>query len=218
MRTQRGRQGHPVDHQIGGLVSLTWLFDTTHFTPRKICVSVDPLFQMLAMGADILFAAAYFAIPVMLWFAYKHKPQLFPNVSAFAGFVAFISLCGATHAVAAILWEVPIYRFWILIEMMGAAASVGTAVMLPVVWHKQIKKFRTSKEYHDMADIANQERLRAEVLRSRAERRTKTLEAELAIFKTEIRSLQWSDRTKDKAAILLSQLERVIAANDAGVA
>jgi hypothetical protein len=196
---------------------LGWLFDATPFSPRKFCVSVNPSFQYSAMAAEILTGVAYLGIPIMLLLLVKRRPALVPSRSAIIAFVAFITFCGIGHFLDAIMWEYPMYRVWVISRWATGLVSFATLLMLPIVY-RTMKKFRSSQEYHDMADIANQERMRAEVLRMRAERRVQSLETELGILRTEIHGLQWHDRTKDKAAVLLHQLDRVIEANRAGVA
>jgi len=75
---------------------LQQLFGSGDFRPHGYCYLWNPGLVWLNVISDLLIAAAYFAIPVILvWFIRKRRDLPFSWM--FALFGAFIVACGMTH-------------------------------------------------------------------------------------------------------------------------
>lgn len=110
------------------------LFESTQFMPRWVCGQWSPLHGWLYIVSDIIIFLAYMAIPLaMVYFVRKRWGDL-PFRGVFWLFIAFISLCGMTHLVDAIIFWVPYYRFNALLLAVTATVSVVTvAAMVKVL-------------------------------------------------------------------------------------
>jgi PAS domain S-box-containing protein len=108
---------------------LTHLFETRGFNPRWTCGtgwSQEPYWGWAIIISDLLIAAAYLAIPIVLvYFIRKRQDLPFPRI--FWLFGAFILACGATHLMEASIFWWPAYRFSGLLKVATAAVSLGTA-------------------------------------------------------------------------------------------
>ncbi|MCC7422864.1 MAG: PAS domain-containing protein [Planctomycetaceae bacterium] len=111
---------------------LTHIFETRGFAPRWTCGtgwSQEPFWGWAIIIADLLIAAAYLAIPLVLVYFIRRRQDLpFPRI--FWLFGAFILACGATHLMEAIIFWWPAYRFSAVLKMATAVVSLGTAFSL----------------------------------------------------------------------------------------
>jgi chemotaxis family two-component system sensor kinase Cph1 len=164
------------------------------------------------MIAEIMTGVAYLGIPVLLFVLWRKRPQLIPSQSALWGFIGFIAFCGAGHFIDAIVWEYPAYRLWLVSRWATGLTSMTVLLMLPVVY-RQLKRYRSSGEYHEMANVAHLERLRAEGLKAKAEKRAATMERELSLLLERIDHLHWREETIAEAEVLRHQVQRVLQAN-----
>lgn len=104
----------------------------TDFLPHGHCFFWQPDVLWLHVLSDGFIAAAYYAIPIILIYFLRRRPDLpFPGV--FVLFAVFIFGCGTTHVMSIwTLWH-PVYRLDGLIKLMTAIASVLTAgVLIPL--------------------------------------------------------------------------------------
>ncbi len=99
------------------------------FMPHGMCYLWDPAVLWLSVISDSLIAAAYYAIPFLLfYFARRRRDVAFKGI--FVAFGIFILACGTTHLMGAVtVWD-PIYRLEGVIKAITAAASVATFAML----------------------------------------------------------------------------------------
>jgi signal transduction histidine kinase len=97
--------------------------------PHGMCFQWDPGVLWLHVISDLLIAAAYYAIPVLL-FHFSRRRRDVPFNWIFVAFGAFILACGTTHLLAAITVWHPIYRLDGVVKAITALASVSTTLML----------------------------------------------------------------------------------------
>ncbi|MFO0983712.1 MAG: ATP-binding protein [Planctomycetota bacterium] len=112
---------------------LARLFDAADFLPRRLWGRWSTELVWLHIVADALIWLAYVAIPVVLVYFARRRPDI-PFRRMLWLFGAFIVLCGATHLmeVAAFYW--PAYRFLGVVKSATAVVSWVTVVaMVPVV-------------------------------------------------------------------------------------
>jgi signal transduction histidine kinase/CheY-like chemotaxis protein len=89
----------------------------------------DPAVLWLNVISDILIAAAYYAIPLLVfYFVAKRRDISFKWV--YIAVATFVFACGTTHLMGAVtVWQ-PVYRFEGVIKAITAVASLATFAML----------------------------------------------------------------------------------------
>jgi PAS domain S-box-containing protein len=115
------------------LESLSRLFDTNGFPPRKECGTgwTDQLIWLHA-GSDLFIWLAYVSIPLVLLYFTRRRDLPFPRL--FVLFALFILACGTTHLIDALMFEYPVYRFAGVMKLVTAVVSWATVIALvPVV-------------------------------------------------------------------------------------
>ena len=107
------------------------LFDSSGFQPHGVCYAWNAGMVWLHAVSDLLIAAAYFAIPVLLRFARQRRDIPFRWI--FVLFGAFIVACGVTHFMEA--WNLWHTQYWLAgaVKAVSATASVGTAILLTYI-------------------------------------------------------------------------------------
>ena len=102
---------------------------STEFMPHGMCYLWNPAVLWLQAISDFLIAAAYYAIPFLLfYFVRKRSDVKFKGI--FIAFGVFILACGTTHLMGAIIIWHPIYRLEGLIKAITAVASIATCLMI----------------------------------------------------------------------------------------
>ena len=102
---------------------------STEFMPHGMCYLWDPPVLWLSAISDVLIAAAYYAIPFLLFYFVRKRRDIGFNW-IFVAFGDFILACGTTHLMGAItIWH-PVYRLDGLIKGITAVASIATFVLL----------------------------------------------------------------------------------------
>jgi PAS domain S-box-containing protein len=99
------------------------------FQPHGFCYAWNTGLVSLHVVSDLLIAAAYLVIPlILLWFLHK-RPDV-PFSWMFAVFGVFIVACGATHLIE--VWNLWHAQYWLAgaVKAVTAAASIGAAIML----------------------------------------------------------------------------------------
>lgn len=109
---------------------IEYLFDTSDFPPRWQCGNWSEAFGWTYIGADLLVASAYFAIPTSIAIYYLRRREELYFPSLYWLFAAFIFLCGIGHLVDATLFWRPWYRFAGLIHMATGLVSWATVIVL----------------------------------------------------------------------------------------
>ena len=107
-----------------------WLFSSQGFMPHGHCYLWQPGTLWLNVGSDGLIAAAYFAIPVSLYYFVRQHVAEIPFPTIFLMFAAFILLCGLTHVME--IWTVwnPAYRLGGALKLTTGIVSAATTITL----------------------------------------------------------------------------------------
>jgi signal transduction histidine kinase/CheY-like chemotaxis protein len=99
------------------------------YMPHGMCYFWDPAVLWLHAISDGLIAAAYYAIPFLLfYFVRKRRDVAFQGI--FVAFGIFIVACGTTHLMGVVTVWNPVYRLEGVIKAITALASVATFAML----------------------------------------------------------------------------------------
>lgn len=112
---------------------------------------MSPLARSVSSTTDVAISVAYYSIPTALFYFVRQARTHLPLESVVMLFVAFISLCGTTHLVAAGLAFYPssvVLWTWILTKFITAAVSLYTAYVLMLLLPKavQIPRFIQAME------------------------------------------------------------------------
>lgn len=131
--------------------------------PRWVCGKWTSFHGWLYIISDVVIFLAYMAIPfAMVYFVRKRWNEL-PFRHVFWLFIAFISLCGTTHLVDAIIFYVPVYRF-------NALVLVATAIVSVVTVGSMLRVIPEALKYKSPNDLQNiLEEKTAELERQKAE-------------------------------------------------
>jgi signal transduction histidine kinase/ActR/RegA family two-component response regulator len=107
-----------------------WLFSSANFMPHGMCYLWQPATLWLNVASDGLIAAAYYAIPVSLYYLVHERRREIPFPGIILMFAAFIVLCGSTHLME--IWTVwhPDYRLAGALKAVTGIVSVATMVAL----------------------------------------------------------------------------------------
>lgn len=108
---------------------LSELVNSSEFMPHGFCLRWNPALVLLFNVSNIAIAAAYFAIPLALfYFVRKRKDLAFSWI--FRMFAAFIWACGVTHLMK--VWTIYHGSYWAeaLMDTWTAVISVATALIL----------------------------------------------------------------------------------------
>ncbi|TLD69989.1 response regulator [Phragmitibacter flavus] len=106
------------------------LFNTDGFVPRWNCGDWSEGHGWLHVVSDLMVFAAYFAIPLTLWYFIALKKHQVPFTLLFFLFGAFIFFCGVTHLIDATLFWQPWYRLSGLVKLITALVSWTTVIAL----------------------------------------------------------------------------------------
>src|SRR5271154_7061849 len=104
-----------------------WLFQSPSFMPHGMCYLWQPGTLWLNVVSDGLIAAAYYAIPISLYYLVHERRKEIPFPGIILMFAAFIILCGTTHLME--IWTVwhPDYR--LAGALKGGTGIVSVATM-----------------------------------------------------------------------------------------
>jgi signal transduction histidine kinase/CheY-like chemotaxis protein len=108
---------------------LSHLLAADPFMPHGMCFLWDPAVLWLHVLSDSLIAAAYYAIPLLLFYFSRRRRDI-PFNWIFVAFGMFILACGTTHLLAAVTVWHPVYRLEGVVKAVTAIASVATSLML----------------------------------------------------------------------------------------
>ncbi|MDB6060074.1 MAG: Response regulator PleD [Verrucomicrobiaceae bacterium] len=113
-----------------------WLQSLTNdpgFMPHGHCFLWTPALLWLYLLADGLIAAAYFSIPIALWYYARRRPDL-PYRWIVLLFGAFIIACGVTHIIK--IWNIWNHAYWIeavFALITGIISMVCAIVLWPII-------------------------------------------------------------------------------------
>jgi two-component system, chemotaxis family, sensor kinase Cph1 len=86
------------------------LFLAESWPPRWLCGTWSDFHGWLYILSDLAIWAAYFTIPLILFYFIQKRKRDLPFIRVFWLFILFILACGTTHLVDAMLFYYPAYR------------------------------------------------------------------------------------------------------------
>jgi chemotaxis family two-component system sensor kinase Cph1 len=111
------------------------IFDSNNWPARWHCGLWTPFHGWLYIVSNLVIAAAYFSIPLLLFYLIKKAGNRLPFQNVFWLFVLFIMACGFTHVFDALMFWYPVYRVSALMlaitAMISTAAVIGLYKVLP---------------------------------------------------------------------------------------
>lgn len=110
-----------VSHPVADFFSK--LFDTNDFPARWHCGNWTDFHGWLYIISDLCIWAAYFTLPVLLLRIMIKRKDVALNRMIFL-FLAFVSLCGLTHLMDALIFWWPAYRLSALLRLATAIVSI----------------------------------------------------------------------------------------------
>ena len=130
---------------------LRWLTSSSGFMPHGMCYLWQPGTLWLNVGSDALIAAAYYAIPIALYYLVRERRFEIPYPGVVLMFAAFILLCGTTHLME--IWTVwhPDYRPAGLLKALTGLVSVATTLALFQVIPKAMLLRGPAQLQHEVA-------------------------------------------------------------------
>jgi len=136
------------------------IFTTEKWPARWFCGEWSEFHGWLYIISDLLIWAAYFAIPLSLfYFMVKRKDDL-PYIRVFWLFILFILLCGLTHLIDALIFWYPFYRLSALVLMLTAVVSVATVIGLVRIMPEALK-LKSPRELEEIIQQRTKELLLA---------------------------------------------------------
>jgi signal transduction histidine kinase/ActR/RegA family two-component response regulator len=112
------------------LTLLHWLASSSGFMPHGHCYLWQPATLWLNVGSDGLIAAAYYMIPIGLFYIVRERRATIPYPWILMMFAGFIFLCGTTHLIE--IWTVwnPAYRMQGAVKFLTGLVSIATMFAL----------------------------------------------------------------------------------------
>jgi hypothetical protein len=118
---------------------MNWLFDAADFLTRDHCgPGWTPALTVVNQVANFAIFVAYFSIPwslLILWMRLRRMADLRELLAEHAwvllAFGVFICSCGLGHLDDVLVFQWAPYRFFTLVNVVTAAASLVTALLLP---------------------------------------------------------------------------------------
>lgn len=157
------------------------LFDSGDFLPHAVCLVLRPELIWLHAISDGLIALSYYSIPfALIYFALRRQDLTFRWI--FLMFGAFILACGTTHLMGVWTLWYPNYGVEGVIKMVTAIISLSTAALL---WPLLPTALALPSPTRLMA--LNQELENQVAVRRQAEASLRTLNAELARQRRELK-------------------------------
>ena len=138
--------------------------NTSAFLPHWYCFLGDRPLIYSHLVSDLLIGLSYVAISVTLaWIVYRAHRGI-PFHWLFLAFGTFIIACGATHFMEVVTLFQPVYWLSAYVKGITAAASLATAIALPLVTPSilaQVEAVSVSEERRERLESANKELERA---------------------------------------------------------
>ncbi len=130
------------------------------FLPHLYCYLANPLLTWTNVSADALIGLSYVAISLTLVRLVRRARGSVPFDWLILSFGLFIVACGATHFMEVLTIWWPYYWFAAAIKIVTAAASVVTAITLPLATPailERIKAAESTAESRAKLELVNQE-------------------------------------------------------------
>jgi hypothetical protein len=102
------------------------------FLPHAYCYLKDSALVWAHVIADSVITISYVAISVTLGYVVRKARTIIPLPWMLLAFGLFIVLCGLTHFMEVVTVWMPVYILSAAIKIFAAAASLATAIILPL--------------------------------------------------------------------------------------
>ncbi len=138
--------------------------DTSAFLPHWYCFLGDRPLIYTHLVSDLIIGLSYVAISVTLAWIVHRAHRGIPFHWLFLAFGTFIIACGGTHFMEVVTLFKPVYWLSAYVKGVTAAASLATAIALPLVTPKilaQVDAVALSEERRVRFENANRELVRA---------------------------------------------------------
>ena len=133
---------------------------TSGFLPHLYCYLANGPLVWTHVICDLLIGFSYVAISYTLWFLVRQSQGAIPFHWLLLAFGLFIVACGATHFMEVLtIWK-PYYWVSAAVKVVTAAASISTAIALPVLCPtilRRLKDSQTAEERRVELEKANVE-------------------------------------------------------------
>lgn len=195
---------------MGGIFGedMFWIFDHTDFVARSDCGRWGNLLPILNQTANIFIAIAYTLIPVFLIILFRKRKESIPSPHILVWFGAFILLCGLSHVCNVLAFTHPMYRFFTIVDILTAIASIGTLCQLPTVIHL-ILLTPTLEQYTVALAAEKVAKRQAEILISELKDKDKERQQEITILEKQIESLRGGSNPYEVLNDLIGQLQTI---------
>ena len=128
------------------------LFSTELWPARWNCGQWSSFHGWLFIISDIFIWLAYFLIPLVILSFVDHSKGLRYR-PVFYWFCAFITLCGFSHMLDAIIFWFPMYRFAAVIRFLTAITSIITVYVLVKEMPKIVKDLVQQSEGESQGEL-----------------------------------------------------------------
>jgi signal transduction histidine kinase len=182
------------------------LFDPTGFRPRRSCGDWSAGLVTLHVASDVLIGLAYLAIPVLLLLFFARRRDV-PFRALLVWFGVFITACGLTHFLDALLFYVPLYRLAGLVMLVTALASWGAVLALVPVLPRALampSPRKLEQEVHERRRTEEALKELNETLERRVAERTAALEQQARELREMNLALMRSNQELDDFAYIAS--------------
>jgi len=120
-------------------------FGNSTFLPHLYCYLSNPILTWTHVSSDLLIGLSYVAISYTLLILVRRSQGGIPYHWLLLAFGLFIVACGATHFVEVVTVWWPFYWWAASIKIVTAAASVATAIALPLMCPQILSRLESAE-------------------------------------------------------------------------
>lgn len=114
------------------------IFDSEVFMPRWVCGQWSDFHGWMYIISDLVIFLAYMAIPIAMLIFVRKRWNDVPFKWVFWLYILFITLCGITHFIDAVIFYIPVYRLNAIVLALTAIISMITVVAMIYVLPKAL--------------------------------------------------------------------------------
>lgn len=154
----------------------------SHFHPHGMCYLWQPGLIWAQAITNGLIALAYFAIPMLLLYFIRRRPDI-PNPLLFTLFSVFIFSCGTHHVMTIVtIWK-PMYWTATFVDAVTALASIGTAAVLAPMMPRLLRSGTVENYLEAMSKAVLEDKNEAlETANARLERVNADMQEQMALM------------------------------------
>ena len=156
--------------------------DHSRFHPHGMCYLWQPELIWGQVITNSLIALAYFAIPVLLLYFIRRRPDI-PNPLLFTLFSVFIVACGTHHIMTIVtIWK-PMYWTATFVDAITALASIGTAAVMAPLMPRLLRSGTVENYLEAMSKAVLEDKNEAlEAANARLERMNTDLQEQMSLM------------------------------------